>query len=288
MKTEVEHQKGHFQGAGGLDLYYQSWIPVSVEKKVRDIKPAVVLFIHGMAEHSDRYKNPIRYFTRRGYASYAMDLRGHGNSGGRRSYADSMDQLVEDLRSFVSFVKKHEKGKKIFLVGHSFGGQLVLNYGARHAEGVSGILVSSPNVSLRVKIPLIKRLAAPILSRIIPKLALGNELNPNLVSRDPNVVEEYRTDKRIQRKITTRLADIVLENHLYIMDLAKKFHVPTFLMHAGDDAICSPEGTRRFYENMPIRDKKFKIYPGFYHELFNELGRDQVFRDMELWILKRL
>lgn len=288
MQTHVEHKKGHFPGAGGLELYYQSWQPVKVEKKVGGVKPAALIFIHGMAEHSDRYRSPIQYFNRRGYAVYAMDLRGHGNSGGRRSYAESMSELLEDIRLFMQFVKKHERGKKIFLVGHSFGGQLVLNFGAKHPEGLAGILVSSPNVSLRVRIPLIKRLAAPVLSRIAPKLALGNELDPSFISRDKAVVEDYRNDKRIQRKITARLADIVLENHLNIMDLAKSFHVPAYLMHAGDDAICSPEGTRRFYENIPIRDKKFKVYEGFYHELFNEIGRDQVFRDMELWILKRL
>ncbi len=288
MQTQVEHQKGHFPGAGGLELFYQSWTPLKVEKKVRDIKPAVLIFIHGMAEHSDRYRFPINYFNRRGYAIYAMDLRGHGNSGGRRSYAESMEELIEDIRLFVQLVKKREKGKKVFLVGHSFGGQLVLNYGAEHPEGLTGILVSSPNVSLRVRIPLIKRLAAPLLSKIAPKLALGNELDPSLVSRDQAVVDDYRNDQRIQRKITTRLADIVLENHLRIMDLAKHFRVPAYLMHAGDDAICSPEGTKKFFQSIPIQDKDFKVYPGFYHELFNEIGRDQVFRDMELWILKRL
>lgn len=286
--TEVDHKKGHFEGAGGLKLYYQSWVPVKVERKVRDTKPAVVALIHGMAEHSDRYHHPVRYFTRRGYTVYAMDLRGHGNSGGLSSYAESMSQLMEDIRSFVHLVKKRERDKKVFLVGHSFGGQLVLNYGARYPEGLAGILVSSPNVCLRMKLPILKRLAAPILSLLAPKLALGNELDPKLVSRDPAVVEEYRNDPRIQRRITTRLADIVLENHLRIMDVAKKFHVPVYLMHAGDDAICSPEGTRQFFQNIPIRDKKFKVYGGFFHEIFNEVGRDQVFRDMELWILKRL
>lgn len=289
--TDIRHEKGTFKGAGDLDLFIQSWTPQKPQKNgkaVAPLKPAVIAIIHGMAEHSGRYGFPVRYFTRRGYTVYAMDLRGHGESGGRRAYAESFGHLMEDIRRFLDRIRKNERGKKVFLVGHSFGGQLALNYGVRHPEGVAGIIVSSPNVSLKVRIPLVKRLAAPVLSRLVPKLALGNELDPSMVSRDPEVVDAYRRDPKIQKKITTRLADIVLENHLYIMDLARKFKVPSLLMHAGADLICSPEGTRAFFENIPIKDKRFKVYEGFYHELFNEVGRNQVFRDMELWILKRL
>jgi acylglycerol lipase len=290
-QADIQHETGKFKGAGDLDLFIQSWTPKKPQKNgkaVAPLKPAVIALVHGMAEHSGRYGFPVRYFTKRGYTVYAMDLRGHGESGGQRSYAESLDDLVEDIHRYVDRIRRQEKGKKIFLVGHSFGGQLVLNFGARYPESVAGIIASSPNVRLKVRVPIVKRLAAPILSRLVPRLALGNELDPSMVSKDPEVVEAYRRDKKIQRKITTRLADIVLENHLHILELAKVFRVPSLLMHAGDDVICSPDGTRRFFENIPIRDKRFKIYDGFYHELFNEVGRNQVFRDMELWILKRL
>ncbi|HEX5035721.1 MAG TPA: alpha/beta fold hydrolase [bacterium] len=291
INSDIRHETGKFKGAGELDLFIQSWTPkkpLKNGKAVAPLKPAVIALVHGMAEHSGRYGFPVKYFTSRGYTVYAMDLRGHGESGGRRSYADSFEDLMEDIDRYLEKIRKAEKGKKVFLVGHSFGGQLVLNYGARHPEGLAGIVVSSPNVSLKVRIPIVKRLAAPILSRLVPRLALGNELDPSMVSKDPDVVEAYRRDKKIQKKITTRLADIVLENHLHILELAKTFRVPSLLMHAGDDVICSPDGTKRFFENIPIKDKKFKVYDGFYHELFNEVGRNQVFRDMELWILKRL
>ena len=281
MDGSIHHDRGHFTGAGGLDLFFQSWRPARANKK------PVLAFVHGMAEHSERYQNPVTYFNGCGFGVYAMDLRGHGNSGGRRVYAESMDELLKDIRLFVEHVRRREKGKKIFLVGHSFGGQLALNFGVHFPEDVDGIIVSSPNVQLRVKLPLIKRLAAPILSRLLPRIALGNELDPSMVSRDPAVVEAYRSDPKIQRKITTRLADIVLENHLRILDLARKFRVPCLLMHAGDDVICHPQGTEEFFKRIPIRDKTFKLYEGFYHELFNEIGREQVFRDMEEWIVER-
>lgn len=280
------HRKGSFGGSGGLDLFYQSWEPASRTKADRSDVP-VMVFIHGMAEHSDRYEFPITYFISRGFTVYAMDLRGHGNSGGKRSYAESLDELLEDIDRFLDRVKMEQSGRKLFLVGHSFGGQLVLNYGARHPGEIDGIIVSSPNIRLKMRLPIVKRLIAPVLSKLLPTLALGNEIDPALVSKDEKVVRAYRQDKMIQKKITTRLADIVLENQLNIMDLAPKYRVPTLFMHAGDDCICSPEGTEEFYRKAAARDKELRIYDGFYHELFNEVGREMVFRDMEKWIDQR-
>lgn len=279
MKKKPVSTTGTFQTPDGLDLFFRC---------VRHEHPtAVLIFIHGMAEHTGRYQYPLTYFSERNYTIYAMDLRGHGESSGLRVYAESMDQLVEDVDLFVSQVIENEPKKKVFLIGHSFGGQLVLNYISRHPKGVSGFLVSSPNIRLRVKVPFWKLCLAPVLSRFLPKLTMGNEIDPALVSHDPQVVEAYRRDKKVIKKITTRLADIVLSDHQHIMSLAPSIKTPAFLMHAGADRICDPQGTENFFNRMKVKDKTLKIYPDFYHELFNELDRETVFADMERWIEKR-
>ncbi len=281
---KIDHQTGYFRGAGNTRLFFQRWRPAGKAKNRR----TVLVLVHGLAEHSDRYQFPVGYFTPRGFSIYAMDLRGHGGSGGQKGYAESLDQLLEDIRLFLGKVREAEGGKKIFLIGHSFGGQLVLNYGVRHPAGLTGMIISSPNIRLKMPLPLIKRLMAPILSRALPRLALGNELDSTLVSHDPKVVEAYRDDPRVQKKITTRLADLMLGNQLEMPSLAGKFRVPCLLMHAGDDRICDPEGTREFFEKIPIHDKTLKIFDGFYHELFNEVDREKVFKTMEGWIEKRI
>jgi alpha-beta hydrolase superfamily lysophospholipase len=282
MKDKIRETTASFSGVEGLRLFCRCWRPLGRESR------AVLVFVHGLAEHSGRYQFPVNHFVPRGFTIYAMDLRGHGHSEGRRGYAESIDHLLGDIRSFLSFVKEREPKRKVFLVGHSFGGQLVLNYGALFPDSLSGIVVSSPNIELALKVALWKRLAAPVLSHLAPTLKLPNDISPSLISRDRRVVEAYKRDERVQRRITARLGDIVLANRLRIMDLAGRFKVPCLLMHAGDDRICAPEGTRGFFQKIPIRDKTLKIYDGFYHELFNEPGKENVFRDMEEWIEARI
>lgn len=284
MSRAVHRISGNFDGSDGTELYYQCWKPDGNHHGQR----GVLIIIHGMAEHSDRYKFPIDYFSQKGFAVYLMDLRGHGNSRGRRSDASSFHQLLDDIQAFLQLVRKREKGQKIFLIGHSFGGQLVLNYGIRSPEGLDGIIVSSPNIRLKLKLPFVKVMLAPVLARLLPTLSLSNELDSSMVSHDLEVVRSYDQDKKVQRAITTRLANLVLNNQKKLISLAKNFHVPSLLMHAGDDQICSPEGTKEFYEKIPIHDKQLKIYKGFYHELFNEVEREKVFHDMEAWLEKRI
>ncbi len=291
----MKHSKDFFQGYDSLKLFYQQWQPSASSKSDRKGSTAPVLvFIHGMAEHSDRYQFPIHYFTSRGFPVYAMDLRGHGESHGLRAYANHIDEFVEDIRLFIEKVRQKEKvddhRKKIFLIGHSFGAQLSLNFGQKYPQLVSGIITSSANIRLRVPVPWIKKTAAPLLSKILPKLALSNEIDPALVCRNPETVAAYRQDKRILKKITTRLGNEVLSNLEIMDDVAKGWQVPCLLLHGGDDQICCPNGTKEFFKKIPIKDKSLIVYDKMYHEIFNESEkeRERVFEDMEKWIEKRI
>ena len=271
----MKEETGVFSGSGGLSLFYRGWGQGGPK--------GVLAVVHGLGEHSGRYQNLARYFSPRGYSLYALDLRGHGRSGGRRADAASWEELEGDLDLFIERVSRRE-GRRPFLLGHSFGGQVVINY-LRSERRLPGVILSSPNIRVAVPVPRWKELAAKLLSQSLPALALGN---PEMISRDPEVVKAYREDPLIVRKITTRLGSLILKNQEGIMALASKFRLASLLMHGGGDRLTSPEATREFFEKIPVEEKTLKIYDGFYHELFNEIGKERVFRDMEGWLEKHL
>lgn len=272
--------ESYFKSHDHHRLFYQEW----------KAKPAkgVLIFVHGLNEHSGRYGNPVRYFVKQGYTLYLFDQRGHGKSDGLRSHVDHFDSYLKDLDEFTRFAALREKGKKIFMVGHSMGGQVVLNYVGRLKPPLAGFITSSANIRVAVKIPWLKKYLGLNLVRFLPRFHLEGEIDPQWISRDPEVVRDYKRDPLVSKKMTLGLITELIKNQRTLLNLAPKVKIPGFLMHSGDDHICAKEGTEAFFKKMGAKDKKLKIYDGFYHELFNEYGREEVFRDMEEWLKRHL
>ena len=256
-------------------------------KRLRgDPQKPVLIFVHGLNEHSGRYANPIRYFGKKGYTLCLFDQRGHGKSDGLRSFVGDFSSYVKDLQLFTELVRKEEKGKKIFMVGHSMGGQVLINYLAKVKPPVDGFITSSANIRMALNIPWLKKMLAFKLSGLFPNLSLPNEIDPKWISRDTEVVRAYKKDPYVSKNITLKLAAALMQNQEKIMGMAAHIAIPALILHAGDDHICAKEGSAEFFHRLKSDDKDFKIYDGFYHELFNEYGKEEVFRDMEEWMAR--
>lgn len=277
--ANIKHSESYFKGHDNHRLYYQSF-------QVNRSK-GVLIFVHGFGEHSGRYEFPVRYFIAKGYTVYLYDHRGHGKSDGLRSYVESFKELVDDLKSFVSFVEKKESSKPIFLIGHSMGGQIVLNYLGSFKTPVKGFITSSANIQMAVKIPWLKKKIGLGLSSLIPKFAITNEIDPALICTDKEVVRNYKRDNLVSKKITLKMAFELISNVDTILSFAPKIKLPALMLHGGDDKICAKEGTEEFFNRLASPDKKMIIYPGCYHEIFNEKIKDKVFSDMLSWLEDR-
>lgn len=277
MKAEESYFKSHDHHR----LYTQVWKPAGKSK-------GALIFVHGFGEHSGRYSNPIKYFSKEGYTLYLFDHRGHGRSDGVRSYVDNFFQYLEDLDQFTRIVAEKEEGRPLFMVGHSMGGQIVINYLAQFQTPLDGVILSSPNVQVAVHIPCYKKFLSTFLSRFVPRLAITNELDPKWISHDAEVVRNYKRDPLVSKKITLRLASEMLSNQDEIHKLAAKIDLPILLMQAGDDHICSPKASIKFFDGIKSKDKTFRMFEGFYHELFNEVEKAKVFAEMDKWLDKRL
>jgi alpha-beta hydrolase superfamily lysophospholipase len=60
--------------------------------------------------------------------------------------------------------------------------------------------------------------------------------------------------------------------------------LPILIMHGSADRLSDPSSSKTIFEHVGSKDKTLKYYAGFYHEIFNEPQREQVFSDMEAWL----
>ncbi len=262
----------------GVDLYLRWARPAR--------KKGTVLLVHGVGEHTGRYEHFERAVTGAGWALYAYDHRGHGRSKGRRVHVDRFDDYVDDLQRVYDESKAHAGEGKIFVFGHSMGGLVVSSWAAFRRPAVWGVGIQSAPFKLAVQVPALKIAAAKALSRVIPALALANEVDPKLLSRDPSVAKAYMMDPLVERKATVRWGAEFLAAIDRINARASELDVPYFMSHGDADGICAHEGTEAFHALTRSSDKTLKIYPGCFHELHNETPEDRqkLFSDLLAWL----
>jgi alpha-beta hydrolase superfamily lysophospholipase len=273
----MENTEGSFRGHKNFNLYYQCWLPA------RDPK-ALLLVVHGIGEHSGRYTNLVNYFVPKGYAVYSFDHRGHGKSEGLRGYVERFSYYLNDLETFFNIVRREHGDTKIFLVGHSMGGTIATAYTVDHQGELAGLLLSGAGLKVASSVSPILIALAPIGSLLLPKIGTIR-LDDSAISQDKAVVDEYLNDPLAYRgRIRARLGAELIKTTQKLARQIPKINLPILIMHGTADRLSDPEGSRMLYKRVSSKDKTLKLYEGFYHEIFNEPGREQVFADMETWL----
>ena len=277
----MRHQEGHLIASDGLDLFFQVWLPDTPPK-------AVLLIAHGMGEHGGRYQNYVDYFAPRGCALYAADMRGCGRSGGKRGHVDRFDDFVDDFRRLHETAHAAQPDAPIVLLGHSYGSLIVLTYGLRYPNDVSGVI--SSGTALRDALPYPNWLRAVIrrVGRVLPNVSVPSGLKPEFISRDATVVTTYTADPLVHSVATLRWASEAAACREWIMAHAAEWSLPLLMLHGVDDRICLPAGARAFQEKASGNRIELRVYDGLYHEVHNERGKATVFRDVEAWLEARL
>ncbi len=274
-----EHYEDTFTGVGGVKLYCQRYIV--------DEPKATVVVVHGLGEHSGRYGNVINALVPEGYNIFLYDLRGHGKSEGQRGHVYNFDHYIEDTRIFVENARDRT-GLLTILLGHSMGGLIVLLFGEKYQDLIKLLVASGPAVKIAVEVPKWKEAIGKFVSNIFPTLSMTNEIDPSLLSHDPVVVKEYENDPLVIRKVSARWFTEFLRAQKEVLENAHKLKLPLLLQQGGDDQIVSPDGAKEFYERAGSEDKELKIYPGLYHEIYNETEKEKVLSDLTEWLKKRI
>lgn len=273
--------EGYFSGAGGLELYFQSWLP---ERAPR----GVLAIVHGHGEHCGRYANVIDTLVPHGYAVYGFDLRGHGRSPGRRGHILAWSEYREDVRAFLARIHAGHPGTPLFLWGYSLGALIALEYALRLPETLDGVIVmGAPLEPVGVAKPHLV-LLAKALSRIAPGYQINLGLNVAAVTRDPQVVQAGVSDPLMHPWASVRWGTECLHAVEWVKAHPADLRLPVLFLHGEADPYNRADGVRAYFEQVGCPDKEIKVYPDALHELHNDLGREQVIADMENWMDRHL
>jgi lysophospholipase len=255
-------------------------IELNITKDLVENAKAVILIVHGLAEHLGRYDYVASKLNDYRYSVYRFDNRGHGKSGGDKTYIDDYNKFSSDVDEMVDLIKKENEGKSVFIIGHSMGAMIATLYGIKYQNKVDGIILSAGVTADK----------AGLMSsnnKLDPHEMVENELS-HLISKNQEIVDAYNNDPLVAQEISGSIfieCDKAVE---FIKENSNDFNYPALILHGSDDQIVYPEDSKILFANIGSRYKKVKIYQGMYHEILNEFNRDEVLVDINDWIRKEL
>lgn len=294
----------------GTEIYVNRWLPDEGD----DVK-AVIVLSHGMLEHSLRYDRVGSELAEKGYVFSAHDHRGHGRTAynaeqkGTGEFKvlakkDGFNKVESDLEEMIEKAKADFPGKKIVLLGHSFGSFVSQAYiernsgkidgcilcgsaGPRNAAVSAGLFISAlmlPFHDYNTESEFLQKLAYSGYFKRIPEKKNGFEW----ISKSEMNQEMYMNDSwcggtasfEFFRDMFKGLKDIHKPKNM------KKISadLPIFLIAGGDDPVGgygkTLENLVSIYKKNGVKEVELKIYEGYRHEILNEEISDKVIDDM--------
>jgi acylglycerol lipase len=274
--------------ANGERLLLHAWLPVGPDPESAPAPDAVIAVVHGYGDHGGRYTWFGEDMAARGHAVYVYDLRGHGQSTGTRGQVKRFDEYLDDTAVFLDEVRRRQPDAPLFLLGHSMGGLIVARFAEERAPDVRAVILSSPFLQLAEAVPPSRVVAVTGLAKVWPNKDIGNTVQAAQLSHDQSVVDAYVTDPLVHHVAPARWAVETLQAQDAAMAGAGRISQPLLVLYGTEDQVVDVAFIEALFAQASSEDKTIERYRGFYHECFNEAGREQVFQDLAAWLAARL
>jgi lysophospholipase len=263
-----------------LNAYYQSSI-------INDSNPPLIIWVHGAFEHALRYQDPIRWFAEQGYQSIVYDQRGHGKSGGRkmaiRSFLDYAKDLIDVYKYFES-----KSNADLFIVGHSMGGLVVVRFLQEFDNilPIKAVALSSPFMGLKAEVPAWKKALSGMVVKLAPDFSLPTGLDVSLLSRNSQVGVDYANDPLVSKTTTAIWFEETMNACRLAPYKASLINMPILIMQGEQDGIADNQASQKFFDKIKSPNKILKVWEGAYHELFNEINKDEIYQYLYQYLHK--
>lgn len=275
----MSHNEIEFITTDGIALIGHRWLPEGSPR-------ALVCVVHGLGEHGGRYDHVAADLTAAGYAVIAPDHRGHGRSGGLRGHVDGFDTFVADLCGFIEAQQSTlDADLPLYLLGHSMGGLITIRtLQTTDTPRVAGAVISNPLLGVAVKVPVIKATAGRLLSKLLPKLRLDNEIDSSDICRDPAVVTAYDADPLVHSKVSTRWYTSMISALESANSQPGAITTPTLWLLSGADQMCDTSVTRSFVASLPEGQTATLDFPEAFHEAHNGPDQEELKQGVVNWL----
>jgi acylglycerol lipase len=273
----MNYSKDFFRASDGLKLATHQWKP-------KGDSSYLLTIIHGIGEHGKRYDELATFFANKGCTVVAVDLRGHGESEGKRGHTISFEQVLEDINIFVNASAKTHPNLKQVLYGHSLGGNFLLNFLLTHETSACAAVASAPALKTSFTPPPMKVFVGKLLRSIYPSLTMSNGLDGSKLSKASKTEGEYKKDPLVHNQISIEMALSSIEKGVWALENACRIALPLLVMHGTGDRITDPNASAAFIKEVDNDLGRLKLYDGLYHELHNEDTSSEILEDVFSWM----
>jgi len=275
----MPYKKSSFISHDGLKLVTHTWKP--------EVEPEYVLIvIHGMGEHGARYNTFADFFVKKGFAVTAVDLRGHGESEGKRGHTTSFSHILADIDDFIKMQEDTFRGLKQILYGYSFGGNFLLNYLLTKETNAYAAIASAPALkSLYAPAPM-KAFFAKFIRAIYPSFTVSSGVKSADMFREKKNDISHKKDPLLHNRISIEMALASIEKGVWALDNACRIALPLLIMHGTGDKITRHDASEDFIEQVDSKLGRLKLYDGLFHDLHHDENKDLILEDVYKWILE--
>lgn len=281
MKSRsCEHKT--FETHDGVELHYRAW-----SAQTQKAAGAIVI-LHRGHEHSGRNAHLVHELNLPGFAFFAWDARGHGQSPGERGFSPSVGASVRDVEIFIRHICTTYgfAEENILVIGQSVGAVLAAGWAHDYAPRIRGLVLAAPAFKIKLYVPF----ALPALRlahSVKGNFFVNSYVKPQMLTHDRERAASYKKDPLIARAISVNMLLGLHDLAERIIADAQAITTPTQLLISGSDWVVHQGPQHEFFDRLGAEVKEKHVLKGFFHDTFGEKDRATAIKKVRRFIMDR-
>ncbi|XP_009782580.1 caffeoylshikimate esterase-like [Nicotiana tabacum] len=266
----IKSTKSFFTSPRNLTLFTRSWLP-----SAKNPPRGIIFMVHGYGNDiSWTFQATPIHLAKNGFACFALDLEGHGQSQGLKAYVPNVNFVIDDCLSFYNFVLTQNpefQDLPKFLYGESMGGAICLLIHLKSPSMFNGAILIAPMCKISDKVrprwPIPQFLT--ILARFAPTLAIvptADLLDKSVKVPEKKIIGGMNPNRYVGKPRLGTVLELLRVTD-YVSSKLCDVNLPFLILHGSADVVTDPEVSRELYQLAKCKDKTLKIYEGMMHSL---------------------